>query len=120
MSPSDKPDAGPERRRDPRLEQATQVAFELRFVDDQGGSITLNSQTLDISKSGIRLALDHELPVGFITELCIDNLKGQMMLLFAEVKWCRATCDGFQIGMELLDAEKSDLAYWQSQLAAEQ
>ncbi len=109
---------GEERRRDPRLERSNEVAFEMSFLDDRMTPVRLNSKTLDISKSGIRMTLSQELPIGFITELCIENNQGKMMLLFAEVKWCRAEGDGFQCGLELLDAEDSDLPHWISQLAS--
>ncbi len=105
-----------ERRRDPRIERSTEVAFEVSFLDDRMTPVKLNSKTLDISKSGIRMTLSQELPIGFITELCIENAQGRMMLLFAEVKWCRPEGQIFQCGLELMDAEDSDLHHWINQL----
>lgn len=109
---------GEERRRDPRLERSAEVAFEMSFLDDRMTTVKLSSKTLDISKSGIRMTLSQELPIGFITELCIENSQGKMMLLFAEVKWCRAEGDEYQCGLELLDAQDSDLPHWINQLTS--
>jgi exoribonuclease II len=104
-----------ERRKDERQERSTQVNFELTFKNEAGHAVKQRCETLDISKSGLRVHLSCQLPVGFITELCIENNKGQLMLLYAEVRWCKQAGQDYECGFELLDAEHSDLAYWVEQ-----
>ncbi len=101
-----------ERRTAPREARNTKVNFELRFTDDQGKPIKVNCHSLDISRGGLRVSLEHPLPIGFITELCAENRKGKLMLLFAEVRWCDKDNDVYQCGFQLLDAEASDLTHW--------
>ncbi|WP_144391895.1 PilZ domain-containing protein [Pleionea sediminis] len=101
-----------DRRVDNRIERSASVNFEVRFKDNHGKPIKIACRSLDISKSGLRVTMEEALPVGFITELCVENSNGKLMLLFAEVRWCRKEEDAYQCGFELLDAETSDLGHW--------
>jgi|GEM_PF-6623285 len=105
-----------DRRQAPRHERQSQVNFEISFIDQEQQSVKVSSTTLDISKTGLRVMISQVLPIGFITQLCIESKNQQLMLLYAEVKWCRESGDQFECGFELIDAESSDLKHWIKQV----
>ncbi|NVJ59415.1 MAG: PilZ domain-containing protein [Gammaproteobacteria bacterium] len=101
-----------ERRESQRFSAKRKVNMELMFSDDDGVTHRLHCITLDISKTGLRVSLEQELPIGFVAQLCIENDQGQLLLLFAELRWCKRSGVEYECGFELMDTEQSDLSAW--------
>ncbi len=79
-------------------------------------------ETLDVSRRGLRVNLDHPLTEAAVLHLGI-NLPGlsQALYLACEVVWCQplATRSGtWQAGLKLIDAAQSDIDHWQLLLVA--
>jgi len=109
------PSDNEEKRIHARRERQSEAHFTLSFLDAGGDQKKITCHTLDVSKGGFRVGMNEELPVGFISEFCLESEKGQMMLLYAELRWCRKTDLGFECGFQILDAENSDLSHWMAQ-----
>lgn len=101
-----------ERRESQRFSAKRNVNMELMFSDEEGVTHRLNCTTLDISKTGLRVSLEKQLPIGFVVQLCIENDQGQLLLLFAELRWCKPDGERFESGFELMDTDQSDLSAW--------
>ena len=86
--------------------------------DDQPSEVVL-CKTIDISRRGILVWVNRELPVGAILQIGVELSKeSQTLYLAGEVKRC--TCGGlknegrWKVGFELLDATDSDIDAWQT------
>src|ERR1700730_2766582 len=81
-----------ERRRDARYPTSDPAEVEIfaRAVVREGALI------LDVSRSGLRVHLKTETPKG--THLKIRLLKTHL-IIFGEVRYCRAVADGFHVGV---------------------
>ena len=104
-----------ERRCEHRLNAETTVFLEY-FANgtDHSEPRIILCNTLDISRSGIQIELDTELPVGGVLRLCIDHdVLEKPLFLVAEVRWCRRSGETVHIGFELFDAEMTDVDDWE-------
>jgi len=81
---------------------------EVRFATNDPAAITIlqpgnpthvDGRILDISKSGLRLRLSVALQVGQLIQV---RVKGFIAL--AEVRYCRAISESFDVGTRILDA----------------
>jgi PilZ domain-containing protein len=106
-------------RQQPRLPVNSRVFIELE-APAAGSSEDANiaiCRTLDVSRLGIKVALEQRLPVGAYLQIGVEPLadNGDTFFLAAQVRWCRPGDDGenpWLAGFELLPAEHSDLARW--------
>jgi len=81
-----------ERRRDPRY--PTRDFAEVEIFPQ--ATVREGAMILDVSRSGLRVHLKHDVPKG--THLRIRLLKTHLVI-FGEVRYCRASDDGFDIGV---------------------
>ena len=74
------------------------------------------SETLNVSRGGLRVTLEHELIAGAILQIGVDLPDNPNTLhLAAEVKWCVANTaphTGWSAGFALLKAGHSDIDRW--------
>ena len=113
-----------ERRAHPRIQRCEAVALKIVFSSKDphalGKSIT--GETIDVSVSGLRLALPEPLTVDSTVDLKVV-LKPDYMEYFlsAKVRWCNAMDDGsYQIGVQLQELfdTPTDYKAWQAALKA--
>jgi hypothetical protein len=81
-----------ERRRDPRYPTSDPAEVEI-FPQ---APVREGALILDVSRSGLRVHLKTETPEG--THLKIRLLKTHL-IIFGEVRYCRAVADGFHVGV---------------------
>jgi hypothetical protein len=78
-------------------------------------------KTLDVSRGGLCVSLEHELVVGAILQVGIELPDAQDTLYLAgEVRWClenHAPESGWSAGFALLNAGHSDIDSWVALLA---
>ena len=109
---------GPQQRRHTRLPVASNVFVEL--VAPQAGRADSGKvaicKTLDVSRGGLRLGLEHELVIGAILRIGVELPDLQDTLyLTAEVRWCLADLapdTGWSAGFAILNAGDSDIDRW--------
>ena len=111
-----------EQRRHLRLPVESTVFIEL--VSPGVGSATAGKmavcKTLDVSRGGLRVSLEHELVVGAILQIGIElPQREETLYLAGEVRWClanEAPETGWSAGFALLNAGDSDIGSWTSLL----
>jgi Tfp pilus assembly protein PilZ len=111
-----------EKRRHQRLAFQGTIFIELlaRGMSGNDGEV-LVCKTIDISHSGLRVALKRELTVGAILQIGVDLSSSEETLYLAgEVIWCHkdeTQADDWLVGFELMNANDSDIAAWRQALA---
>lgn len=105
-----------------RLPVESTVFIELespRVGSDDPGTVA-RCKTLDVSRRGLRVSLDHELVVGAILQIGVElHTTLDTLYLAGEVRWCLqnpAPETGWSAGFALLKAEDSDIDAWVSLL----
>ena len=105
-----------------RLPVESTVFIELespRVGSDEPGTIA-RCKTLDVSRRGLRVSLEHELVAGAILQIGVDlHATVGTLYLAGEVRWCRpnpAPDTGWSAGFALLNAGDSDIDSWVSLL----
>lgn len=73
-------------------------------------------KTLDVSKGGLRVSLEHELVVGAILQIGVELPRSEQTLyLTGEVRWCLQNHEEdncWSAGFALLNAGESDIDSW--------
>ena len=107
-----------EQRQHRRLPVQSRVFIELvapGLGSPQSGQVA-DCKTLDVSKGGLRVSLDRELPVGAILQVGVELPKySETLYLAGEVRWCRRDQEAEQrwtAGFALLNADESDIDRW--------
>ncbi len=106
------------RRLEERADRYEKIYIELMSASYDGSSpaAIAMGNTLDISANGLRVALNAEVSVGSILQLCIDLEKPQQRInIVGEVKWCRPDREQvgrFLTGFALYEAEGTDIIAW--------
>ena len=104
-----------ERRVDKRISQTEAVSLKILFTSESPGLLgkTLQGSTVDISASGLKLALQSELPVDSTIDVSV-TLKGnsKQYFLSGKVRWCKKI-DGsnYQAGIALQDLINTETDY---------
>lgn len=82
---------------------------------DEAGAV-IKCTTLNVSRSGLHVRLEHELVPGTILQIGIELPDSRETLYLAgEVRWCMAAPGGgYSAGFVLLNADGSDIAEWNS------
>ncbi|MEH6591206.1 MAG: PilZ domain-containing protein [Halioglobus sp.] len=112
-----------EKRRHPRVAFQGTIFIELvsRGNDGKSNDVVM-CKTTDISKSGLSVDVNRELPVGAILSIGVDLSDSRETLYLAgEVKWCFArenSADTWRAGFELMNATDSDIQAWRKVLVA--
>jgi len=105
-----------ERRADKRVAQAAAFSLKIIFTSDNPALLGKNlyGSTIDISTSGLKLALQSELPVDSTIDVVI-TLKGdpKQYFLSGKVRWCKNADDNtnYHVGIALQDLVNTDTDY---------
>ncbi len=107
-----------ESRKHQRIHLQSRVFIELTSADVIAGlpAEIASCRILDVSRDGLRVNVDREVPVGAILQIGAE-LPGadDAFHLAAEVMWCRESGDpegGWSAGFKLLNAHDSDIEDW--------
>ena len=104
--------------RQPRDERVVvQIVSSTRHTLPPG--TVVRCSTKDVSRQGIRIQLDQQLPEGFLLELWIEiSNNASKFFLAGEVKWCQELKEGkrYLVGVELKEGETEDFKLWQEVL----
>jgi len=109
---------GPQQRRHMRLPVASNVFVELAAPEPgrAGSGKVAMCKTLDVSRGGLRLSLEHEVVTGAILRIGVELPDLQDTLyLTGEVRWCLANLapdTGWSAGFAILNTGASDLDRW--------
>ena len=111
-----------DKRRHLRLPVESTVFIELvspQVGSDDAGKVA-RCKTLDVSRGGLGVSLEHELVVGAILQIGVELPERQDTLYLAgEVRWCRPNPGpqkSWSAGFALLNADDSDIDSWVSLL----
>lgn len=107
-----------DQRRHLRLPLDSTVFIEM--VSPEAGSADASEvavcRTLNVSRGGLSVGIEHELLVGSILQICLELPdERETLYLAGEVRWCRANEapeTGFNAGLALLNADGSDIDSW--------
>ena len=83
-----------ERRADPRVEHAADLAVKIVFSSTSPGLLgkNLDSKTVDISASGLRISLDRPIEVDSVLDVWVTLKKeNKKYFLTGNVRWCNET-----------------------------
>jgi len=83
-----------ERRADPRIEHTTDLAVKIVFSSASPGLLgkNLDSKTVDISASGLRIALDRPIEIDSVLDVWVTMKKqNKKYFLTGNVRWCSET-----------------------------
>jgi hypothetical protein len=113
-----------DQRRHQRLPVDSRVFIELvapGLGSPQSGQVA-TCRTLDVSKGGLRVSLDRELPEGAILQIGVElPQSSETLYLAGEVRWCHRDQESerhWTAGFALLNADQSDIDRWVALLAA--
>lgn len=112
-----------DKRRHLRLPVESTVFIELvaSGVGSNEEAKVARCKTLDVSRGGLRVSLEHELVVGAILQIGVELPDSEETLYLAgEVRWCLPNSEpepGWSAGFALLNAGDSDIDSWISLLA---
>lgn len=107
-----------EQRKYVRLNLESTVFIELMAaaVAGEEDAQVARCKTLDISRGGLRVQLNHSLTIGAIHQIGVELSRDERTLYLAgEVKWClpvKGSDDTWTAGFELLNASDSDIENW--------
>lgn len=111
-----------ERRSDQRIQQNENVSLKIVFSSENPGLLgkNLSGETLDISASGMRLALPFVIKVDSVLDVWMTlHDENKKYFLTGNVRWCRPNPDsaGYLIGLVLRERTDTitDLASWKEQ-----
>ena len=113
----DDPTKHGEHRAAARLLRKESVSIQILrpCVDATCPAEVVASETIDISRHGLRLLLPEPLEADRIFDICVklrDDPK--RFLLTGETRWCRYNSQrqGHEVGIVILDAEETDFNAW--------
>ncbi|NND67402.1 MAG: PilZ domain-containing protein [Halioglobus sp.] len=110
-----------EKRKHLRLPVASTTFIELESptLKENSQGTVVKCRTLNVSRGGLLVLLDREVPVGAILQIGVDLADGdQTLYLAAEVRWCAPAeesgmrRDGWYAGFQVLNSEGSDVTRW--------
>ncbi|MBP6681951.1 MAG: DUF1631 family protein [Halioglobus sp.] len=108
----------PQQRRYVRLPVASNVFVEIAAPEPgrAGSGKVARCKTLDVSRGGLRLSLEHELVTGAIVRIGVElpDLRDTLYLT-GEVRWCLANLApdiGWSAGFAIINTGASDIDRW--------
>ena len=105
-----------ERRENERITQAAAYSLKIIFISENPNMLgkSLYGSTIDISASGLGLALDNPLPKGSTIDVIV-TLQGsaKQYFLSGKVRWCRENKEDklHHVGLVLQDLTNTDTDY---------
>ena len=113
----DEPARSAEHRTAKRLLRKESVSIQILrpCMDATCPAEVVASETIDISRDGLRLLLQEPLEADRIFDICVKLRNDpKRFLLTGETRWCRYNSDrnGHEVGIVLLDAEQTDFSAW--------
>lgn len=111
-----------ERRFAPRTAHEDQIIIKIvsSSSDQLGTGRTIYCRTADISRRGIRLQLEQELPAGTVLELWVIPVQRRgTLVLTGDVRWCKATQGGRSLlaGIQVRHEPTTDFKEWEAMIA---
>jgi hypothetical protein len=91
-----------ERRTTPRFDEAFDITYSLLADRDATPVLFYDSETIDISRTGVRALFEEPAPEGMLVQLCfrIPLLKSPILMI-GKVRWCGPAGEGkFQAGIQ--------------------
>lgn len=107
-------------RQDLRLNCAQTIFIEVRgsYPPDGKTDKLIICNSVDISANGIRAVIDQPLPESAIYQLCVEiHETGRQIFLSAQVKWCRKTDAGYEVGLLIFESDDTDIEHWKHHIA---
>ncbi|MFT4614762.1 MAG: Tfp pilus assembly protein PilZ [Bacteroidia bacterium] len=110
-----------EQRKDLRLpaDSTTFIELESPGIAENSKGIVVTCKTLNISRGGLLVLLDQEIPVGAILQIGVDLPDAEDTLYMAgEVRWCKPVENasieesGWQAGFQILNSADSNIDRW--------
>jgi len=106
--------ARPDRRNHLRTRRQARLFVQLGTDAATGERRTLQCDSADLSRGGLRVALREALPPGATLEVWIRLVSARRnFYLCGEVRWCMQKSPGFEIGLHVRDAPATDYRTWQ-------
>lgn len=111
-----------ERRIWPRASHEDQIIIKVvaSSSSNLAGGRTIYCRTADVSRQGIRVQLDQELPAGTELELWVIPVQRRgTLVLTGIVKWCKAAQGGQTLwaGVEIRREPTVDFSEWESMVS---
>lgn len=111
-----------ENRKHLRLPVASTTFIELESpaLKENSRGTVVKCKTLNVSRGGLLVILDREVPIGAILQIGVDLADDNEPTLYlsAEVRWCTRAeesgmrRDGWYAGFQVLNSEGSDVERW--------
>ena len=108
-----------DRREDERFNQKEDVSLKIVFSSENPGLLgkKLSAETLDISASGLRIALPCKIKIDSVLDVWMTfNKDNKKYFLTGNVRWCRENTEGagYLVGLVLRERTDTvtDLASW--------
>lgn len=106
-----------ERRTESRLQEQTTIFLEtITSRPDLYQPQVIICHSVDLSANGILVQIDEPVAAGTILRLCAGG-REQDLYLVAEVKWARPEGEQFNLGLEIFDAQDTDIVSWKKLIA---
>lgn len=101
------------------IDSTTFIELESPGIGDTSKGIVVACKTLNVSRGGLLVTLDQEIPIGAILQIGVDLPEAEDTLYMAgEVRWCtpaeNAELDesGWYAGFQILNSADSDIDRW--------
>jgi hypothetical protein len=105
----------------PRVETDTTIFVELQAASKANATEAdiVICKTLDLSLTGLQVALDKPVPTGSILRLCLDISEYDPLFIVAEVVWQQfdAATGETHVGFKILPSNGTDYAAWEAAMA---
>ncbi|PCJ34744.1 MAG: hypothetical protein COA99_14375 [Moraxellaceae bacterium] len=92
------------------------VLIELTMQNSDGSYTDkiIRCETVDLSKTGLKLYVSESIPEGTVMDLCVRFSSGQEFFLTTELRWLRPLVDDgwFFAGFEIYEGENTDYQKW--------
>ena len=118
---SEAPQDCDERRLDFRLNRDARLYVEVvsSLPGEQEGAEVVPCEVLDLSASGVQVAMAQPLVVGSILPLYVEVDDSERYCLTGEVRWVKPgdRADWFVIGFQLYESEQTSIIEWKRFIA---
>ncbi|MFA7554953.1 MAG: PilZ domain-containing protein [Spongiibacteraceae bacterium] len=109
-----------ERRSETRIDQQTTVFIEVCSTPDNTDTPAniIICSSLDLSANGLQVAIDQPVEIGTILRICAEFSGSEKVLyLVGETRWVKEEDGHFNLGLEIYDAENTDIVSWKKVIA---
>ena len=98
-----------------RLRESLFIQLLLPCLNDVCPSRVVDSVTVDVSKTGLRILLPEAVEAERLFDICVElRASPKRFLLTGETRWCRYDEEehGYEVGIEIQDGEGTDFDAW--------